>query len=659
MTSILATKLYRPRLRPNVVSRPRLLKRLNEGLYHKLTLISASAGSGKTTLISEWVAGSDRQVAWLSLDEEENDPTHFLAYLIAALQTIVTTIGEGVSGALQSPQPPPSEVILTDLLNDLVTIQDPFVLVLDDYHVLSSQPVDQILGYFIEHLPPPMHLVIATREDPHLPLARLRARDDVTELRAADLRFSPSEASAFLTQAMGLPLSTEDIAALEHRTEGWIAGLQLAALTLQGHQDTASFITTFTGSHQHIVDYLLAEVLEQQDARIQMFLLHTSILDRFCSSLCDAVMLDSSSSGQATLEYLEHTNLFIVPLDNERHWYRYHHLFAELLQQRLRATIASSTGDEKNLVATLHQRASQWYGDQGLELEAFHHAVRANDIERAARLVEGKGMPLHFRGAIIPVFTWLESLPKTVLDARPALWVIYASALTMGGQPIRSVEEKLQAAEAILHNSESDDLTRDLIGHIAAIRAMAATSQHMGETMIAQSLRALEYLHPNNLPVRTSATWTLGLGYQYQRDYAKASQAYMEVLAITQGSGNLMLTIGATICQGQIQEAENQLTLASETYQRALQLAGNPPLPAACEMHLGLARILYEWNDLDAAQKHGQQGLHLARQLVTVDTPAVCQILLARLNLARGDVAGATALVTQADQFVRQQNFLH
>ncbi len=317
-TPILATKLYILRLRPNVVSRPRLIERLNEGLHRKLTLIAAPAGFGKTTLISAWVAGCDRQVAWLSLDKGESDPTLFLTYLVAALRTIAPDIGVGVLGALQSPQPPPTESILTALLNEITAIPDNFVLVLDDYHVIEAKPVDQALTYLVEHQPPQMHLVIATREDPQLPLARLRARGQLTELRAADLRFTPSEAAGFLNQGMGLNLSAEDITALETRTEGWIAGLQLAALSMQGQQDSASFITSFTGSHHFVLDYLVEEVLGQQPESIQTFLLRTSILDRLCGPLCDAVLLTPSGTGRATLEDLERANLFLAPLDNER-----------------------------------------------------------------------------------------------------------------------------------------------------------------------------------------------------------------------------------------------------------------------------------------------------------------------------------------------------
>ncbi len=658
-TPLLATKLYIPRLRPNVVSRPRLLERLNEGLHRNLILISAPAGFGKTTLVSEWVEGIERPTAWLSLDEGDNDPTRFLTYLVAALQTIAATIGEGVSGVLHSPQPPPTASILTALLNDITTISDHFVLVLDDYHVIDAQPVDQALTYLVDHLPPQMHLVIATREDPPLPLARLRVGGQLTELRVADLRFTPSEAAAFLNQVMGLPLSAEDIAALERRTEGWIAGLQLAAISLQGHQDATSFITSFTGSHHFVMDYLVEEVLQQQSESVQTFLLRTSILDRLCGPLCDAVLLDPSASGQATLEYLERANLFIVPLDNERRWYRYHHLFADLLRQRLHQSLASSTGDAESHVNELHIRASLWYEDHGLEVEAFHHAVAANDVERAERLIEGKGIPLHFRGAVTAILDWLESLPTTVLNARPSLWARYASLLLVNGQTT-GVEEKLQAAEAALQGTEADDKTRNLVGQIAAARATLALTRYQVEPMLAQSRRALEYLHPNNLSSRTTANWTLGFAYFLQGDRAAARRAYTEAISLSQASGDIFTTILATIGLGNIQEAENQLYLAAETYQRVLQLAGDQPLQMIYEAHLGLARIFYEWNDLDEASQHGRQSLHLARQYERViDRFVLCEVLLARLKLAQGDVAGAAALLAQASQSARQHHFVY
>jgi LuxR family maltose regulon positive regulatory protein len=656
VTPILATKLYIPPLRPNVVSRPRLTERLNAGLHRKLTLISAPAGFGKSTLLSEWTLGLGRPVAWLSLDDGDNDPTRFLTYLVAALRTIAPTIGEGTLGALQSSQLPPTEGLLVALLNELTTISDPFVLVLDDYHVLDAKPVDQALSFLIDHLPPHMHLVIVTREDPHLPLARLRARAQLTEVRASDLRFTPSEAAAFLNQAMGLTLSAEDIAALERRTEGWIAGLQLAALSLQGQEDASHLIASFTGSHHFVLDYLMEEVLGQQDARVQTFLLHTSLLSRMSGPLCDAVMLDSSASGQATLQDLERANLFLIPLDNERRWYRYHHLFAELLRLRLQQSISSSPADAQSQVNSLHLRASQWLEDQGLTMEAFHHAAAAHDVERAERLIEGKGIPRHFPGAVTTVLSWLGSLPKTVLDARPSLWVRYATLLLVSAETI-GVEEKLQAAESALQGTNLDERTRDLIGQIAAVRATLALTPYQPETVLAQSRRALEYLDPENLFSRAMAHWTLGAAYQLQGDRAAARGAYTEVIENSQASEDIFTTILATMCLGILQEADNQLHLAVQTYQRVLQFAGDQPLPHFCEAHLGLARVLYEWNDLEAAEQHRRQSLHLARQSDhEVEYSIACEVFLARVSLARGKVSGAAALLEQASQSAQQRN---
>jgi LuxR family maltose regulon positive regulatory protein len=656
VTPILATKLYIPPLRPNVVSRPRLIARLNEGLHRNLTLISAPAGFGKTTLVSEWLAGGSQPVAWLSLDEGENDPARFLTYLIAALQTIAAKIGEGVLGGLQSPQPPPPEAILTTLLNDLTSIKDHFVLVLDDYHVIDAKPVDHTLTFLLNHLPPQMHLVITTREDPHLPLARLRARDQLTEVRAAQLRFTPSEAAAFLTQVMGLTLSAQNIAALERRTEGWIAGLQLAALSLQGQEDATSFIASFTGSHHFVLDYLMEEVLGQQDVGVQTFLLYTSILDRMSGPLCDAVVLDSTTSGQATLEDLERANLFLIPLDNERRWYRYHHLFADLLRLRLHQSISSSPADAQSQVTSLHLRASSWYEDQGLTMEAFHHATAANDVERAERLMEGNGIPRHFPGAVTTVLNWLDSLPKTALDARPSLWVRYATLLLVSAETT-GVEEKLQAAESALQGTDLDARTRDLIGQIAAARATLALTPYQPETVLAQSRRALEYLDPENLFSRATAHWTLGVAYQLQGDRAAARGAYRDVIENSQASEDIFTTILATMCLGIIQEADNQLHLSVQTYQRVLQLAGDQPLPHLCEAHLGLARVLYEWNDLEAAEQHRRQSLHLSRQCgQAVEYSIACEVFLARLSLARGEVSDAAALLAQANEEAQQHN---
>ncbi len=687
-TPILATKLYVPPPRRNVVLRSRLIERLNEGLAlgRRLSLISAPAGFGKTTLVGEWVAGPWRaapgqvcerlepkvRVAWLSLDEGDNDPARFLAYLVAALQNVAGHIGEGVLGLLEAPPLPPIEATLTTLLNDITAIPDHFVLVLDDYHVIDSRPLDDALTFLLEHLPPQMHLVIATREDPHLSVARLRARGQMTELRAADLRFTPSETADFLNQVMGLNLSAEDIAALEIRTEGWIAGLQLAAISMQGRQDTADFILSFTGSHHFVLDYLLEEVLHRQPTGVQTFLLRTSILDRMCGPLCDAVLHGDvcchpqdydrnsadtdrhptpSSSGQETLEYLEHANLFIVPLDNERRWYRYHHLFAELLRQRLGQSLSSAELSE------LHIQASEWYEHNGLALEAFQHAAVANDVERAERLIESKEMNLHLLSVVRPILDWLASLPKTVLDAKPRLWVRSATLALMAGQTT-GVEEKLQAAEQALHGVEPDQNIRDLIGQMACARATLALTHYDPEAMVIQAQRALGYLHPENLTFRFTAHWALASAYRWQGDRSAAARACQESLAISQKARGMFSKILSISTLGELLELDNQLYQAAETYRQVLDLAGEHPQPSVEGVHLGLARICYEWNDLDAAETHGQQSLQLARLYDhVIDRFIVSQVFLARLKLARGDVGDAAAMLAQAEQSAHQKNF--
>ncbi len=659
-TPILATKLYLPPPRSKIVHRPHLIERLNEGLTAgcKVSLISASAGFGKTTLVSEWVAVCGRPVAWLSLDGGDNDPARFISYLVKALQTIQAGIGEGLLAALQSPQPLQVETILTTLLNEITNIPENFLLVLDDYHLIDSQPVDRSLTFLIEHQPPQMHLVIATREDPQLPLARYRARGQCTELRAADLRFTPSETAKFLNQLMDLNLSGEDVIALETRTEGWIVGLQLAALSMQGHQDTSSFIQSFTGSHHFILDYLVEEVLGQQPVSIQTFLLRTSMLERMSGPLCDAILLDPAIPGQVTLEYLERANLFIVPLDNERHWFRYHHLFGDLLRKRLGQSL---TPGEIN---KLHLLASQWYETNDLMLEAFKHAAAANDVERAGRLIESEKMPLHQRGTATTILAWLESLPKTVLDARPAFWWGQAAMLLIIGQPL-DVEEKLQAMEAALAlttlpDTEPDETTRNLIGRIAAARANVAQMHAQTETILVQASRALEYLHPNNLADRSMATRSLGFACFLQNDLAGAGRAYAEALALAQAAGDIIDIPITLIRLGQIQEAENQLQLAAETYQRALPLLDEYSPYNASVAYLGLARIQYERNDLEAAVKYGEKSLQLARQYdQVVDRLVVSELFLSRLKLTRRDAASAMSWILQAEETSRLKNYTY
>jgi len=657
---IIATKLYRPPVRPEVIHRPHLTARLDEGWHRQLTLISAPAGFGKTTLVSEWLAGSGLPAAWLSLDSKDNDLTRFLIYLVSSLKTIPINLGDSLLGVLESPQPPSSEFVLTMLLNQISSVPDHFCLVLDDYHNIDSKTVSDALAFLLDHLPQQMHLVIVTREDPPLPLARLRARGQLTELRAADLRFSFSESAGFLNRVMGLHLSDKDISDLENRTEGWITGLQLAALSMQGKTDNAEFIHAFTGSHRFVLDYLIEEVLQKQPGNVQSFLLHTSILERMSGPLCDAVLLDPSASGQETLAYLDRANLFIVPLDTERRWYRYHHLFAELLRQRLHQS--TSSGHDAGGIAEYHIRASRWFEDHDLEVEAFQHAVAANDIERAERLMEGGGMPLHYGSVVTAILSWLTSLPETVLDARPLLRVRTATLLLVTGQQT-GVEEKLQAAETAIAASGKgtgpDDRTRDLIGQIAAARATLAFTRYQPEKMITQSRRALEYLLPGNHPFRFTANWLMGMACLFQGKRAAAVLVVAEALSIARATGDIHNTILASTSLGQIQELENRFCLAAGTYRNILTLAGDYPSPAVCEAYRGLAHISYEQNDLDAAGLYGQQSLQLARQYDRlIDRYVISEVFLARLKLARGDAAGASAMLAESWKSVQQYHFV-
>jgi LuxR family maltose regulon positive regulatory protein len=666
--ALLLTKLYVPPPRSNLVFRPRLLEQLNKGLSsgRKLTLISAPAGFGKTTLVSEWVAGPrdcppklvcGNSVAWLSLDEADNDPARFISYLVAALQTILPGIGESLLPALQSPQPLHIETLLTALLNEVSKIPEHFVLILDDYHSIDSRPVDRALDFLVEHQPPQMHLVITTREDPQLPLARYRARGQLTELRAADLRFTPGEAAELLNQVTGLGLSVENIAALETRTEGWVAGLQLAAISMQGHKDAAGFIQSFTGSHRFVMDYLIEEVLQQQSESIQAFLLHTSMLERMCGPLCDAILPDSSVSGQATLEYLERANLFIVPLDNERRWYRYHHLFGDLLRRRMEQKLSADG------IARLHIHASEWYENNGLILEAFNHAAAANDIERAEWLMEHKDMPLHLPGVPMTILNWLESLPVSVLNSKPALWWKQASMMLISYQTI-GVEEKLQATEAALTakippHEEMDEWSRNLVGKIAVARAMLAQTLYQAETSLEYAHRAMEYLHPNNTAYRSTATQVIGFALYVQGDRDAAQQAYTEALSLAQAAGDNDGVLMATIRLGQILELRNQLHQAEETYQHVLQLMGDDPPPLATVGLSGLARIYLEWNELDSAEKYAEQAFQLAKLCEQViDRLIESEMVLSRLKLARGDAEGAAHWLSQAEKNARQNDLI-
>ena len=648
-------------MRPEAISRPQLIARLDVGREKQLTLVSAPAGFGKTTLVSQWLAEIGQAVAWLSLDRGDNDLARFLTCLVSSLQAIPIQFEKNFLGMLESPQPPSTEYLLTSLLNEISTVPESFFLVLDDCHEIDAKPVNDLLFFLLEHLPQQMHLVIVTREDPPLPLARLRARGQLTELRAADLRFSFSEAAEFLSRVMGLHMSDQEVADLEHRTEGWISGLQLAAVSMQGQDDTAGFIRAFTGSNRFVLDYLMEEVLQKLPGNVQHFLLGTSILERMCGSLCDAVLQDPSFSGQRTLEELDRANLFIVPLDNERRWFRYHHLFAELLRQRLRQG-ASSGSDEGN-ESGYHIRASRWYEDNGFEIAAFQHAAAAGDIDRAQRLMEAEQMPLRFGGGAAIVLHWLSSLPAPVMDARPLLWVRFATLLLVSGQTI-GVEEKLQAAEAaiaaLLQSAEPEGINRDLIGQIACARTTLAFTRYDSETIFTEARRALQYLDHGNRPFRFTANWMMGMAYFFKGDRAQARQGIDEALLLAQTSGDIHNTILAETSLGQILVLDNRLYQAEETYRHILLLLDECPLPVACEAYRGLAHIYYERNDLDEAERYGQQSLRLARQYDrTIDRFVISEVFLARLKLARGDVAGAADMLAATEQSVRKHAFAH
>ncbi len=646
---ILATKLYVPPRRSRIVLRPRLDERLNEGLRRRLTLISASAGFGKSTLVAEWVAARTLPVAWLSLDESDGDPGRFLAYLVAALRNVAPSAGESVLAMLESPQPPAVQSALTPLLNELSAVPTDFVLVLDDYHSVNAKAVDTAVAFLVEHLPPQMHVVIATREDPALPLARLRARDELSEVRASDLRFTPAESSAFLNQVMDLGLSTADVAALESTTEGWIAGLQLAAVSLKGHDDASEFIRSFSGSHRFVLDYLVEEVLGRQPPAIGEFLLRTSILDRLSGPLCDAVTMDPATPGQPTLEHLERANLFIVSLDGERRWYRYHHLFGNLLRQRLGQSVPDAAVDE------LHGRASRWHDENGFYLEAFRHATAGHDSEHAERLIKDRLPSLQVRDALAPALGWLSSLSTEVLDARPRLRILYASTLLGNGQTV-GIADMLDAAQVTLEGRPANDLDRDLLGQIAAYRAMLALGRNRADVVIAESQRALELLDSGNLRIRAQASWTLGCAHEVLGDRADARAAFGDALSMSQATTNRFGEVAASIGIAGMQEADNALRSAAETYEVTLRRAADLSYPLIVGAYLGLGRVCYEWNHLDAAWKQGEESLALARQLQNTDRPAACGVLLARVRLAQGDLAGAARMLDEAERSVPERD---
>jgi LuxR family maltose regulon positive regulatory protein len=727
-TPLLQTKLYIPPPRPKSVLRSRLIERLNEGPRsgRKLTLISAPAGFGKTTLVSEWVhamgkATAPIAAAWLSLDEGDNDPTRFLVYVVAALQTLalradgtpevegiaarqssVGNIGGGVLAMLQSPQPPPIESILTALLNEMTTVPDNFLLVLDDYHIVDSSPVeastsvDDALTFLLEHLPPQMHLVIATREDPHVSLARLRARGQLTELRASDLRFSSSEAAEFLNQVMGLDLSAEDIAALETRTEGWIAGLQLAAISMQGHKDATSLIKSFTGSHRFVLDYLVEEVLEQQPESVQTFLLQTSVLNRLTGSLCDAVRFGytetpnrsvgaatskgtavrfgfsksptGQDNGQATLEMLEHANLFIAPLDEERHWYRYHHLFADLLRQRLHQT-------QPEQLPILHRRASEWYEQNGFADEAIEHALRAEDFERAAYLIENQfGADLidkYERGDQTILRRWLAELPEEFVFSKPHLCMLRAWNLFASGK-LDAAERSLQAAEKMANpNTDrepvssldkdqlSDTSTMVLVGRIAAIRSfLAAYSGDIPRT-IRYARQALEYLPEQELPWRSAALIALGDAHASQGQMVAAHEARSDALVTGKASGDAYILLIVNLRLAEILRQQGKLQQVIDICERQLARAHESGMSESGVVGwlLGIwGEVLAELNNLNRAVDQATKGVKLTARGGDMTMIGWSNLCLVRVLFSSGDMISAEDVIQSMENTARESD---
>lgn len=695
-TPILVTKLFVPLPRMKVVPRPRLTERLNEALQGKLTLVSAPAGFGKTTLVSAWVShfrlpilgfGLDapaaqsiqnpksklqnRAVAWLSLDEGDNDPTHFLTYFVAALQTIAPQLGEEVLDLLQSPQPPPIESMLADLLNEITTISDAFVLVLDDYHVIDAQAVDQALTFLLEHLPPQLHLVITTREDPLLPLARLRARGELTELRAADLRFTPDEATTFLNQVMGLDLTAEEVAALESRTEGWIAGLQLAALSMQGRADVSGFIRAFAGDNRYIVDYLVEEVLQRQPEQVRSFLLQTSILERLSGPLCDAVT--DQAAGNMLLGTLERGNLFVLPLDDQRHWYRYHHLFADVLYAHL-------IDEQPERVPILHRRASEWYEQNGLRADAVRHALAAKDFERAAGLVELAWPAMERRFQSATWLGWARALPDEVVRARPVLSVAYAWALLNGGD-LEAAEKRLQNAERWLDPTversprlSPEDLRpatapkggdplgaviidqkqfRTLPASIATARAYRA--QALGDVpgTMQYARRALDLLPVEEHLQRGIVAALLGLAYWTSGELEAAHDTLAGGMANMRIGGNLLFALRGTYGLADIRLAQGRLREAIRIYEQSLQLAaeqGNSVLRGTADLHLGLSQLYLEQDDAKAATEYLLRSKELGKQDASPHWQYRLCLAQARIKKAEGDLDGALDLLDEAER---------
>ena len=643
------------------MARPRLSERLSRGAESALTLVSAPAGFGKTTLLAEWLAAAPadgRSVAWLSLDQRDNDPALFWTYLVAALKTAAPEVGAGALSLLQPPRPP-SEAGLVTLLNDLDALSNDVVLVLDDYHVIDAREVQDGMAFLLEHLPPQIHLVIASRADPVLPLARLRGRGELVEIRAADLRFTPGEAAAYLNEMMGLVLTAADVAALEGRTEGWIAALQLAALSLQGREDVAAFIAGFAGDDRYIVDFLAEEVLQRQPEHVQQFLLQTSILDRLSGPLCDAVT--GQDGGKAKLAALERGNLFLVPLDDRRRWYRYHQLFADVLHARLR-------DEQPDDVPDLHRRASGWYEQNDEPSEAIRHALAAGDFERAADLVELAIPAMRRSRQEAAVLGWLELLPDEVVRVRPVLSVGFAGALLAGGEfegvegRLRDAERWLDGATGIRQGSQApsaemvvvdDEEFRRLPAAIGLYRAALALARGDGPGTVRHARRALDLSPADDHLGRASAAALMGLASWASGDLEAGHSAYAECMAGLRRAGHIADTFGCAIALADIRRAQGRLGEAMRTYEQALQRAsqpGGPVLRGTADMYVGMSEIYRERDDLPAATQQLLRSQELGEHMGLPQNRYRWRVAMARIRQAEGDLGGALDLLDEAER---------
>ena len=651
-TLILSTKLFVPPLRPGLILRQRLMEQLNASSQRKLTLVSAPAGYGKTTMISSWLHETKIPSAWLSLDEGDNDPIRFFQYFIAALQKIIPDIGADLPGMLQSAQPPSFDVLINLLINETTRQAAPFAIVLDDFHVISSQPVLDMVTFLLEHMPPHMHLVLLSRVDPPFPLSRLRVRNQLVDIRADQLRFTLDEIVVFLNEIMGLKLSKDDLVAIEARTEGWIAGLQLAALSMQNCQDIHGFVSAFTGSHYYVMDYLVEEVLKSQPANISTFLLQSSILSRLCGPLCEAVIdVDPARpvDGQATLEALEQMNLFLIPLDEERHWYRYHHLFADVLNKRLEHQFP-------HLRPELHRRASQWYEQNGFISEAIQQAIAAGDQDRAAHLIEESGCFLLMSGEVSTLLSWTSAI-EFQSEAHPWLAIQKAWAQALSGHLDR-VEPTLQVPDQLLSPLEPTVEVRTMQGTIAAARAHCANLH--GDTRRAadyaqQALRQLPDCSSISQSIRSVATSVLGDASWINGNLDEAIHAYTEAVRIGQEANNLHMVIIANSNLADILMEKGQLHRADMIYTKSLQMTVRPDgqrSPLAGKLYIGLTRLSYERDQLEDANQYVHHCLDLCQQWRDIDQQAVAYAMLARLEQTRGNLEQAREAMRDAEQLV-------